>query len=602
MFDELRKNTKTVLWITVVAFILLMFFAWGAEFSLGKKGGPKTGEIGRVNGAPIAGSMYERLLQQRRETYRQQSGGKELDDRTDLSLRSSTWTSLLQQEILDQEAKRLGFTASDDEVVAAVLNSPQPEVMQSPNFQTNGQFDLAKYQAAIRGLDDMTLRSLEANARAGIPATKLQQMVMASAIVGDDELWDAYRLQNDKLKVSYLLVPSEKYPVDPASVAASDVERYYQTHKKVFEAPPQALLQYVSFPKKSTETDSLTILDQMRTAIQEWKDGEDFLVVVDSYSEGPATQRGGANAAFSPIDPLAPAVREAARTLPIGQVSDVLVEPSGFHVIRVEDRKDENGSTLVKLADLYMPLRPTPETLEAMRQEAANFRDDASKRSFTDAAAEAKLTVKETGPFHPKGFVATLGTFPELQQWAFAASEGAVSPPFERYDSWVVAKLDKRFGRRVPEFSEVQDRARQMAADSLKLEQAVQAAQPLLSRAQAGESLDALSKSDPTFVFQTAEQVNRVGFVAGVGRDPILLGTLFNAPLGVVPKVIKTARGAVIAQVLEKTDSERGAFEAQKESYRQRVTSQRQQEALTAWMETLQSSAKVEDYRFGTYE
>jgi len=602
MFDELRKNTKTVLWITVVAFILLMFFAWGAEFSLGKKGGPRTGEVGRVNGMPITGQMYEQLVQNQRQRYQQQSGNREIDERTELSLRSNTWTSLVQQAILDQEAKRLGYTVSDEEVVAAVLNSPQQDVVQSPNFQTNGQFDLAKYQAAIRSLDDLTLRAMEANTRAGIPATKLQQVVMASAIVSDEDLWDAFRLQNDKLKVNYLLVPNDKFTVDPASIPAGDVEAYYRAHKSGFEAPAQAQVQFVAFPKKTTETDSLTILDQMRSALQEVKDGEDFLTVVDAYSEGPPNQRGGPDAAFVAADPLAPALREAARNLPIGQISEILTEPTGFHAIRVEDRKEENGAMQVKLADLFMPLKPTPETLDAIRQEALTFRDDVRKKSFSDMAAEAKLAVKETGPFRAKGFVPQIGVFPELQQWAFANKEGAISPPLERVDSWIVARLEKRTDRRIPDFNEVQDRARQMVADSLKTEQAAQIAQGLLPRAQGGEPLESIAKVDPTYVYQTADQVNRIGFIAGVGRDPVMIGTLFASSVGLVPRVIKTQRGAVIAQIVEKTDAEKGAFEAQKESFRQRMLSQRQSEVLNNWMESLQANASIEDFRFGSYE
>jgi hypothetical protein len=37
MFDQMRKNTKIVLWITVIAFIALIFLAWGANFQLGGK-------------------------------------------------------------------------------------------------------------------------------------------------------------------------------------------------------------------------------------------------------------------------------------------------------------------------------------------------------------------------------------------------------------------------------------------------------------------------------------------------------------------------------------------------------------------------------------
>lgn len=568
---------------------------------MGNQGGPTGNEIGRVNGVPISGALYEQLVQQQRLRYQQQ-GGTEIDERTELTFRSNTWTSLVQQALIDEEAKRLGLTASDEEVVAAVLNSPQPDVMSNPSFMTNGQFDISKYQAAIRSLDDNTLRMLEAQARSGIPATKLQQVVMGSAMVGDAELWDAFRMQNDKLKINYLLVPAEKFAVDATAISQSDLERYYQAHKKTFETPPQATLQFVSIPKKTTDVDSLAIAQQMRDALQEVREGEDFLVVVDAYTEAPANQRGGPTATWIAVEPLSPAVREAARTLPVGQMSDLLVEPGGFHCIRVEERKEEAGSMQVRLADLYLPIRATVETLEALRQQALDFRSEVAKRDFAQVAQEMRLPIKDTGAFRQKGFISGIGSFPELQNWAFANEEGAISPPYERTDSWVVARLTKKTARRLPDFTEVQDRVRQTVADSLKVDQAAQAAQSILPRAQAGEPLETIAKADPTWVYQTADQITRSGFVAGIGRDPALLGSLFGSSLGVVPKVIRTARGAVVAQVTERVDAERGAFEAQKEMLRGRLMQQRQNEAVTAWMEALQANAKIEDFRYGTYQ
>ena len=54
MFDELRRGTKTFIWIMVLAFVALIFLAWGADFQVSSGSGKnaRTGEAGRVNGAP----------------------------------------------------------------------------------------------------------------------------------------------------------------------------------------------------------------------------------------------------------------------------------------------------------------------------------------------------------------------------------------------------------------------------------------------------------------------------------------------------------------------------------------------------------------------
>lgn len=603
MFDELRKNTKVILWITIGAFVLLMMLVWGADLDSSSNLRNSGNAAGKVNGVEISFPYYQQVYGQQLAAYQGQSG-REVDDRTAALLRTQTWNNLVQQALLDEQARARGIKASDAEVLESVMNQPSQDVVTNPTFQTNGQFDLAKYQAALRNpnLDPQLLLQMEDSYRRQIPLQKLQQRIMGSVVLSDDELWDSFRMQNEKVRAGYLVVPGERFPVDEASIPPTELERYYAGHKSAFHAPPQATVQFVTIARRYTADDSLSTLEQARTVIQDVRGGEDFLALVDTYSEAPANQRGGPDAAWVSPDQLNGALRAATQSLAIGQLSDVLIEPTGFHVLRIENRQEQEGVVTVQIADVYLPLRPSPDTIEQLARQAQDFRTEVSRRNFEEVAAEMKLAVKESRPFTDKGAISGMGSFPEVQDFAFRSGVGAISPPLEKPDGWTVARVSRRTEARFPDLSEVMDRVRSSVADSMRAEEAARVAEGLLARVRAGESLEAISKSDPTVQWNHPEPFARLGFAPAIGNDAAVLGPLFAAPVGVVPRVLKGRRSAFVLVVEEKIAADRSAFDSRKQNLRDSQLAQRHNEVVLAWLEDLKKKAKIEDYRSGLFQ
>ena len=59
---------------------------------------------------------------------------------------------------------RRGIRVSNAEIIAAAQNSPPPELVQVPEFQTEGKFDLAKYKRYLASnADPSFLQALEAS-------------------------------------------------------------------------------------------------------------------------------------------------------------------------------------------------------------------------------------------------------------------------------------------------------------------------------------------------------------------------------------------------------------------------------------------------------
>ena len=145
-------------WIMV--FLALAFFGWlvfdvGMAVS-GRGSAPTRQAIAKVNGTTIDVVTYQSALQQAQEQRsRSGAGPSTLDDQK--ALGDQVLEDLIREILLNQELKRRSLKVTNEEIVAAANNAPPPEVEQAPEFQTDGQFDMAKYRRYLstnpEGLD-----------------------------------------------------------------------------------------------------------------------------------------------------------------------------------------------------------------------------------------------------------------------------------------------------------------------------------------------------------------------------------------------------------------------------------------------------------------
>ena len=77
MMGQLRKNTKIILWIVVVTFVLTIFAVWGMDLQTGS-GGSDPSLLGKVNGTAITRAQYQNVYEQLTAQYRRLSPNGQL--------------------------------------------------------------------------------------------------------------------------------------------------------------------------------------------------------------------------------------------------------------------------------------------------------------------------------------------------------------------------------------------------------------------------------------------------------------------------------------------------------------------------------------------
>ena len=122
-------------------------------------------------------------------------------------------------------------------------------------------------------------------------------------------------------------------------VLDEEVQQYYEQQQGQFREIPQFKIRHllVAVPPQATPGAVTRAKSRIEEAQALLKRGADFSTVAKQYSEGPLASSGGEIWTMKRGD-LAPELEQAALALPIGQPSDIITTPAGFHLIIVEER------------------------------------------------------------------------------------------------------------------------------------------------------------------------------------------------------------------------------------------------------------------------
>lgn len=100
------------------------------------------------------------------------------------------------------------------------------------------------------------------------------------------------------------------------------------------------------------EVDQKNAREKVEAAEKELSGGASFVDVARKYSEGNTSQNGGELGWFQLMD-LTPELQEQVRTAPLGQVSPIVESSLGYHIVLVEETKNDGEVTLYRLSQIF---------------------------------------------------------------------------------------------------------------------------------------------------------------------------------------------------------------------------------------------------------
>ena len=593
MMQAFRNAAKPLMVVVAIT-----FFAWLVLDLSGITGG--TGlltqtSVGKINGRSVDARTYQNIVQQSIDARQRQSpGAMGLDDYQ--QVRDEVWDQIVQNSVLDAEYRRRDISVSEDEVVQAIRTSPLPEFQKVPEFQTDNQFDLAKYQRWLTSsVAQQYLPSLEAQYRDELQRAKLLRLVTSDIYLSDAALWERYRDEHEMVKIGLTaIVPRNAVPDSSIRVSDAEVAAYYKAHRNEFQRPKTAYMSYVALPRMATQADTAAVRARADSARQEILHGAPFAEVASRESADSASAVKGGDLGEWTKGAMDPAFDSAAFALPLHTVSPPVLSQFGFHLIEITSRKGNKA----KGRHILFPVEVTGthrDQLDAQADSLEHLGAERSDPAALDTVARAlKLRIGHATPVQ-QGTKLQLGQLvvPDAGVWAFQSKPGATSPVIETSFAYYIFRLDSLHDAGVPPLTEIRSAVVSAARDQKKWAAARQLAKDFLKRVEAGSSVTqaAAAMKLPHREFGPFSRINPPL------TNPVVVGAAFGLKEGERSGVLDTKEGIYVIETLQHVTADSAKFAKDLEQYRARLINVAKQERVRNYLTALRKSAKIVDNR-----
>lgn len=600
MLQQMRSSAKWVWLFIVICFVGVFLFAeTSGLLGVGPSQITPGTAVAEVNGVDVPYVTWANLSNQLAQQEERNSGRSlSLDERR--RLEDQAFEQLVSNILLEQEYKRRGITVSDQEIIEASQQSPPPELMQSPDFQTEGQFDIAKYR---RFIGSSTARSqgvlvqLENYYRQELPRAKLFDQLAGDVFVSDAKLWSVYRDLNDSSQVSFAMFDASTVPDSAVTIPDSELRSFYDKYKAQLERPGRAVVSVMSVPRTIGPADTLATLQRAVALRNEILAGTSFEDVARRESSDTVSGREGGSLGTGGKGRFVQPFEDAAYALKVGEVSPAVLTQFGYHLIKVDARK---GDTLTMR---HILLRVQQSDSSATRSDRladslsrmASAQEDPTR--FDSAAKALSLPTFTAVAIEGEPLIGSNGrTIPSVSAWAFGGVRvGETSDLYDSEDGYFVARLDSLTEGGVPKFDAAKADIRRQLISRKKAESLLPKAEALAKAAVAGSLESAAAASGLSVT--NSEIFTRPQFVAGLGRFNAAVGAAFSLPIGQVSAPIVTDQGVFVLRVARRVEADKAAWEAQKETQRREAISSIQQLRVRTFLTEIRKEAKIEDHR-----
>ncbi len=599
MMQAFRSSAKII--AIVFAVLMVLFLVELSGITGGSPGGFSSSSVGKVNGQSIDTRIYQQLVQERIQLIQQQSAEPlGLDDIE--RIRDEVWEDFVAKTVLASEYKRRRISVSADEVAQLLRNVPPQDFREQPEFQTDGEFDQAKYQRWLSSsVGQQYVPYLEAQYRDELLRSKLLRVVTADVYLSDAALWERYRDANEAVTIALTaLIPRRIIPDSLITVTDEEITAYYRSHLDEFKRPATAYLSGVALPRAPDASDSVAAHDRALALRGEVLEGTPFDEVARRESADTVSGNRGGDLGSWTRGSFAPPFDSAAFSMPLNTLSQPVLTEFGYHIIQVTRRRADTAEgrhilVPIELAGAHRDLVDTQaDSLELLGAERLD------PAALDTVARALGLEIFTTNPVQ-KGTRVLVGTqvVPDASVWAFRAQIGEVSPIIEDPWAFYLFRLDSLQPEGVPPLSDATVRAAVAGEvrDRKRWELARERGREYLDRLAGGASMAAAAEA----LGLAHREVGPFVRTRPPLPNPVLVGAAFGLAEGERSGLLDTVEGLYVIEVSSRHPADSAEFMNILDEYRTQEIRAARQARVRNYLAALRASAVVDDRRDDLY-
>ena len=627
MLRILREHASSWMLKGILILVAVTFISWGGYSLIREK---KVNYVAKVNGVTIEWKEYNDAFQNAVKQYREALGPSFSEKMIEeLHLKDKILDDLIAKILIHQEAKRLGLSIPDEELREAIESVPA--------FQVNGQFDKRNYERFLR-LSRMTPEEFEESQRESLLISKAVSLIkMNAGKVSEEEVLETYLFENERINLTFLKVAPDSFK---GQVNANEVEikDTYQKHQEEFRIPTFVQIQYLLFRPSDFESkvqvssdeikryydsrkDTFKIPKQVRgrdilikagpqdtpdqlevkkkkieEILEKAKKTKDFGSLAKQYSEAENASKGG-DIGWIQKGMLGEQIESLLFSMKAGDLSGVLASRDGFHILKIEEVKEEKQKSFEEVKDqILQALKKEKAKAEASRKAEDAFYSLFRSRDLEGHSREKDVPIKTTGLFKEGDEIPDIGKNPAFYSSAFSLKLGEISPVVNIPPNFYILKLVNKKDSRIPPLDEIKEEVRRKVIGMKAEEKARQVAEELLNQIRTGKNIREVAREKGYPLEETGFFTRTAGVVPKIGPAREFMGILasLTEKNPAAKEVIKTTDGYFVVGLSGHEPADQTKFQSVKKNLEKRLVYQKQEEAFQNWLSQLRSKAKID--------
>lgn len=532
---------------------------------------------------------------------------------------------LVQQQVLLQEAARLGITASDQDVRNYLHTGPIGEVL-FPDGKFIGQ---DQYASLIADRLNMSVKDFEDGVKQDIVLRRLQALVTAGVTVNPKDVRDTYRKQNMKIKFDYAVLSSqdlansinpsdaelqaffkknaaryanavpetrtisyfaftpEQLPGGVPQPTEQQIQAYYNSHMSDYQVPEQAKSRHIliSVPPNADAKTDAAAKAKAEMIQKKLENGGSWKDLAKEYSDDPGSKNSGGELGFAKRGMMVPAFDNDIFTAKIGAIN-IVKSQFGYHVVQVEERQAARTQALNEVLPQIQATLIRQRTAQAEQDYANTLTAEAVKNGLAKTAEAHHLQLVNTQPVARTGVIAALPDSSQILTKAFATKPGAAPEDAATGEGYAVFQVTGVQPAHAPTFADwkthVLDDYRQEQTPALlaqKTKELEQKAKDMNDLAKAAKAVGAK--------METSDLVSPTGQVPDLGSVGQVAPQLFDLSVGAISGPINTGQNGVVAKIVDKQEPSAAEIAKNFDATRDQLLDQQRQEAFSVFLSNL---------------
>jgi peptidyl-prolyl cis-trans isomerase D len=565
MLSFMRRQRSSLKWVLVLIIVALAgSMVIGFIPTLGDYGSvATTSDVAQVGSETVSAAEFQTTYAQYVKNMQQQLTP---EIRKAFGFDRQILEYLISQKVILAEAKRLGLEVADEEIAQNVLTNPM--------FQNAGSFIGKDRYESLLLQNGISPEQYEGSLRNEIMAGKVMSFVTGGISVDDKEIEEEYKKRNEKAVISYFVVDPAKlegkvtlsdqdlkdfheknktrYNVSEkrkaryalvdiikyrvaAKADDAELKAYYDQHAEEYRLPEQVTAQHILFKTENKKPEEIEVIRKKAADVLERaKKGEDFAKLAREFSEDTSGKNGGNLGTFG-RGAMVPEFEQAAFTLGIGAISDLVRSQFGFHIIKVNEKQEGRLRPFEEMKGAVSPIVLYEKGKEEARKVAEQIALElVSNKDLNAVAAKHGATVKEAPLVEQNQPIDELGNSQPFVAKIFTLEKDGFGTAIEVQNGYAIPQLTEIQAAHPASFEEAKakitadakaEKARQMATDiAAKVQEQIQADK---------SDLAALAKTAGAEI-KTSEKIARNANLPDFGPIAERSQDIFTLPLGKV--------------------------------------------------------------------